>query len=107
MREESCKGELPKNSVFPDKNGNEQQKISKTFQRVVDDLFNQDIDDRRERVVFHTLRRTFATQLLNQGTSIYHIQKLLGHADITTTTRYLDADASTLKEAVLKLNNGQ
>lgn len=79
-------GVAPEELVFPDKNGNEQQKISKTFQLVVGDLFNQGIEDRRERVVFHTLRRTFATQLLNQGTSIYHIQKLFGHADITTTT---------------------
>jgi site-specific recombinase XerD len=96
----------PDQLVFPDKNGNQQEKISKTFQRVVDKLFNTGIEDRRERVVFHTLRRTFATWLLNQGTSIYHIQKLLGHASITTTTRYLDADHDSLKEAVLMLQKG-
>jgi integrase len=99
------KGVNPEQLVFPDKNGREQEKISKTFQRVVDDLFNKDVNDRRERVVFHTLRRTFATWLLNQGTSIFHIQKLLGHADITTTTRYLDADHDSLKQAVMKLQN--
>ena len=54
-------------------------------------------------VVFHTPPRTFATQLLNQGTSIYSIQQLLGHADITTTTRYLDVNSDQLKEAVLRL----
>lgn len=99
------KGPSPDQLVFPDKNGNEQEKISKTFRRVVDELFNHGVEDRRDRVVFHTLRRTFATWLLNQGTSIYHIQKLLGHADITTTTRYLDADNNSLKQAVLKLQN--
>ena len=54
-------------------------------------------------VVFHTPPRTFATQLLNQGISIYHIQRLLGHADISTTTRYPDVDGKDMKDAVLKL----
>ena len=100
------KGNSPDHLIFPDQNGKEVAKISKTFNRVVDQLYNVDVKDRRERVVFHTLRRSFATQLLNQGTSIYHIQKLLGHADITTTTRYLDADNDKMKEAVLMLQNG-
>lgn len=100
------KGAGPDQLVFPDKNGQEMEKISITFHRVVDAIFNMEVEDRRERVVFHTLRRSFATQLLNQGTSIFHIQKLLGHADITTTTRYLDTDNDKLKEAVLMLQKG-
>lgn len=100
------KGAVPDQLIFPDKNGQEQEKISKTFHRVVDAIFNMEVEDRRERVVFHTLRRSFATQLLNQGTSIFYIQKLLGHADITTTTRYLDTDNDKLKEAVLMLQKG-
>jgi integrase len=92
--------------VFPDQNGNRQLKISRTFRLVTDALFNQDVTDSRNKVVFHSLRRTFATQLLNQGTSIYHIQRLLGHADITTTTRYLDVDGKDLKDAVLKAQQG-
>lgn len=97
----------PAQLVFPDQNGKPMQKISKTFGRVVDPMFNSGVEDRRERVVFHTLRRTFATWLLNQGTSIYHIQKLLGHASITTTTRYLDADSDTLQDAVMQLQSNR
>ena len=93
----------PDGLVFPDRNGKRQLKISRTFHLTVDPLFNQDVTDPRNKVVFHSLRRTFATQLLNQGTSIYHIQKLLGHADISTTTRYLDADSKDMKDAVLGL----
>ncbi len=63
--------------------------------------------DPRNKVVFHSLRRTFATQLLNQGTSIYHIQRLLGHADISTTTRYLDVEEKDMKAAVLQLAAGE
>lgn len=48
----------------------------------------------------HRWRHTYATSLVRRGVDIHVIQRLLGHSNITTTTRYLHLSDADLLAAV-------
>ncbi|WP_419677508.1 tyrosine-type recombinase/integrase [Aliarcobacter lanthieri] len=86
-------------------------KIFKTTQEVkarniLNDLFNVgiDLEDRKNKVVIHTLRHTFASHLAINGTPIFTIQKLMNHKDIKMTLRYAKLSPDSGREAILNLN---
>jgi integrase/recombinase XerC len=53
-----------------------------------------------EGALVHALRHTFATAALDHGVGVVELQELLGHANLDTTRRYLDATGAQLREAV-------
>ncbi|WP_417333894.1 tyrosine-type recombinase/integrase [Halarcobacter sp.] len=72
---------------------------------LLNDLFNKDIEenDRKNKIVFHTLRHTFASHLAINGTPIFTIQKLMNHKDIKMTLRYAKLSPDSGRDAVKNL----
>lgn len=59
----------------------------------------------KENIHPHTLRHSFATHLLEQGTDLRIIQKLLGHSDIKITQIYLQVSQQSIKNIKSPLDN--
>ncbi len=94
----------PNSYIFTDRDGNKIKEVSNAFERVVDRLkMNAGVTDRRQRVLFHTLRHTFASWLAIQGTPLYTIAKLMGHKSIAMSERYSHLSPDHKKEAVNNL----
>ena len=73
---------------------------------MLDELFNKDINtnDRKNKVVFHSLRHTFASHLAINGTPIFTIQQLMNHKDIRMTLRYAKLSPDSGRESILSLD---
>jgi len=82
-----------------------EQVIKDRLTKIYNKYFNVGLanDDRKNRVVTHTLRHTFASHLAIKGTPIYTIQKLMNHKDITMTLRYAKLAPDSGKDMVLGL----
>lgn len=70
--------------------------------KVLNKLFNDDKTTIKDRVVVHTLRHSFASNLAINGVPILTIKKLMNHRDINQTLRYAklapDSGENAIKE---------
>jgi len=96
----------PGQLVFLRPKGGTYERVSHVFDRTVKELrLNDGRTDRRDRVVFHTLRHTFASGQVIQGQSLYMVGTLLGHKSPQMTQRYAHLAPEAQKAAVLAIEN--
>lgn len=80
-------GGLPTNTLI-DSYKDKGQPLSKSgVQHIVKQLVRR--SGLKKRIHPHTFRHTFAVHYLNNGGSLFRLQQLLGHDNITTTLHYL------------------
>ncbi len=84
---------LSEETLFPSNRGGKLTK--KTIGKIVDNSAKK--AQIKKRVYPHLLRHSFATHLLENGTDLRIIQKLLGHSDIKTTQIYTQISQASIK----------
>ncbi len=92
-------GNILREFVFTQNNGKPYKldTISKSFKKVLREA------GFAEELHWHSLRATAASNWVNKKVPIYTVQKLLGHANVSTTQVYSKVSLDELRDAVNKL----
>ena len=86
-----------------DTSGNYRRITARSIERIVEKYAR--MAGITKHVSPHTLRHSFATDLLMNGADIRAVQSLLGHADISTTQIYTHVTDAHLKEVHKKFHS--
>ena len=91
----------PSGLVFPSPKGGKQ--IIRDGKQVLHSVkacgFNDGQPDPRYHVVFHSLRHTYASLLVQRGVPLTVVSKLMGHATTKMTERYAKLSPDNKKDA--------
>ena len=84
--------------MFPEKNANGYVSRQSLYKDIAN--LSKNIGLENKDISPHKIRHSFATHLLNRGVDLRSLQKLLGHADISTTEIYTYVKPERLKGLV-------
>lgn len=94
--------------VFPSRTGEKIGQISATVIRAIDEIgLNDGITDRRNKATFHSLRHTFASRLVENGTPLMVVKELMGHSTLAMTERYSHIRNESLQDAAKGLEQAE
>lgn len=77
-------------------------KCNTTINRAIHDMFSICKIGGSQRITVHTARRSCITGLADFGVNVYVIQKVVGHARITTTQKYIQLSTATIEADLRK-----
>lgn len=85
----------------------EGQKGEQYSTRSIQQLFNNAVKKVgiKKKVTVHSLRHSFASHLLDNGTDIRFIQELLGHKHLSTTQIYIHINPASVKKIKSPFDN--
>lgn len=87
-------------------NGMKINEVSKIYRKTVNDAgLNEGVNDVRLKVVFRTLRHTFASWLVQHGVELERVSKLLGHSSLQMTMRYAHLAPKNFQNSISVLDN--
>ena len=103
-------GETESEWVFPGRGLNPESPLQVTsadhmFRKTCDGLLNDAGKALFPReFVLHSLRHTFLTRIADAGAGAFEIMKIAGHANITTSQRYIHPSDESVQRAFVRLN---
>jgi integrase len=86
--------------VFTTRDGSKISRVSNSFLEAMKEIgLNDGVTDPKDKVVFHSLRHTYASWLVQGGVDLYTVKELMGHSSIIMTERYSHESPDRLQRA--------
>ncbi len=102
LQRSSVKKFLKNKYVFPSKNGVGHITRQSIYIELIE--LSKSIKLNIQQISPHKIRHSFATHMLNRGADLRSLQKLLGHADISTTEIYTKVQSKRLSGLVNEIH---